>query len=94
MEFDCAGEDGALLHDVRKESSGAMTRIRSRIGPAITSTSPRLLLIVFILTVGSLRAQEMQPRAYLPAPVGLNFIGIGTTAAAPAHIANLEFVWS
>jgi hypothetical protein len=24
----------------------------------------------------------------------LNFIGIGTTAAAPAHIANLEFVWS
>jgi hypothetical protein len=24
----------------------------------------------------------------------LNFLGIGTTAAAPAHIANLEFVWS
>ena len=24
----------------------------------------------------------------------LNFIGISTTAASPAHIANLEFVWS
>jgi hypothetical protein len=54
-----------------------MIRIRSRIGPALTSISPRLLLIVFVLTAGSLRAQEMQPRAYLPAPVGLNFIGIG-----------------
>jgi hypothetical protein len=38
--------------------------------------------------IDNLRMPVVEDGAYL------NFIGIGTTAANPAHIANLEFIWS
>lgn len=35
-------------------------------------------LLSLVLTPASVQAQQLEPRAYSPAPIGLNFLGLGT----------------
>ena len=37
-----------------------------------------LFLLVFVGNIGSANAQQLEPRAYAPAPTGLNFTGLAT----------------
>ncbi len=46
------------------------------IAAGICSPRPIALLFLFICLAATLNAQEMQPRAYFPAPVGISFFGI------------------
>jgi hypothetical protein len=36
------------------------------------------VLALLLASLGTAHAQQLDPRAYAPAPVGLNFIGVGT----------------
>jgi hypothetical protein len=44
----------------------------------LRKSGPGAAIVIFLFTclATALNAQEMQPRAYLPAPIGVNFFGI------------------
>src|SRR5512143_1918491 len=37
-----------------------------------------LAMVILLSGAGTAQAQQLEPRAYSPAPIGLNFLGIGT----------------
>jgi len=43
----------------------------------VRSTAGSVLLLLLV-GLGTAHAQQLEPRAYAPAPIGLNFVGIGT----------------
>jgi hypothetical protein len=61
-----------------KEMSRHCVAIRN---PATRSRGALVLLLTafgFFITPNAVRAQQLEPRAYSPAPIGLNFLGLGS----------------
>jgi hypothetical protein len=46
-----------------------------RVGVRLTGS----VLVILLGGFGTAQAQQLEPRSYAPAPIGLNFIGVGTT---------------
>ncbi len=53
-----------------------MRSFQKWIASGICGPLPAALLILYFFLAATLNAQEMQPRAYFPAPVGISFFGI------------------
>ncbi len=53
-----------------------MCLFRKWIAAGIWSLRPAALLFLFICLAATLNAQEMQPRAYFPVPVGISLFGV------------------
>jgi hypothetical protein len=47
-----------------------------------------VLLSLLVLTPGAVRAQQLDPRAYSPAPIGANFAGVGALYSSGGIVAD------